>query len=135
MTQEQTFASIEKLTEAVGKLTRDITEIKGQLLTKEEIIKNLRSQISENSEVVKTIHKLALSIELHSQKVEHLAEKMETRINLLEERQGKQGERIGVLEQKPYKKVAERWDGIVKQVVGLIIAAGFGWLIAWLSNR
>jgi chromosome segregation ATPase len=88
----------------------------------EERIKSAHRRIDEIDRIIDGIHKLASNVESLAMQVKMLTESVEHNIARLEGSLHEHGERIGALESKP----AKRWDGIVSQIITLIVAAVFG---------
>lgn len=109
----------QQLSNRVLQNARDISAIR-------ESTKSAHKRIDENDRITDGIHKLASNVEALALQVKMLTESLENSVSRLEAGQKAQGERIGALEREP----ATKWKDLVKQVIGLIVAAVAGVIIA-----
>lgn len=115
-----------------------------------ESLKSAHKRIDENDRITEGIYNLASSVEALTVQVTNLAQKMENSVTELKTGQRAQGERIGALERVTInierlekslekfgdkvaaieKKPAARWESLVGQVIGLVVAALVGFVLS-----
>ena len=109
-------------------VTKQLLKNTQKIAAHDEILKYIQHRLDENDRITEGIHKLASNVESLTLQVKLLTESMETSISRLETGQRSQGERIGALENAP----GTRWKDLTKQVIGLVVAAAVGLLLAKL---
>ncbi len=91
-----------------------------------ENLKSAHKRIDENDSVTKGIHELSTSIAAIAVELRALVTRYDTSFERIEAGQKSQGERIGALEKKP----AMRWEALVTQLIGLLVAAVAGGMLS-----
>ncbi len=109
----------EQITERMLALTEELAAVK-------ESTKSAHKRIDENDRITEGIHEIASSVQALAVQVKLLADKMDENVDSLKGSIKSQGERIGKLEQEP----ADRWKSLVSQVIGLVVAAVAGVVLA-----
>ena len=101
--------------EQMDKMEQTLISIERRLAAQEEQIKGALKRIDEQSALTESVHKLATSVELLTQKQTTIGEKVDLISKDVED-----------LKQKPVKK----WDDIVKTVVTVLLTAGITFILA-----
>ena len=96
-------------------LARENGDIKQKLATHDERIGNLGEKVEAMEAEQKEQRRLLVVIE-----------RIATGLDTVKEKVDDIGRRVCNIEEKP----AKRWDTLVSQIIGLIIAAGFGYLVS-----
>ena len=99
----------------VAQLETVVSGIDKHLAALSEQMKAAFHRIDEQKQLAESVHKLALSVSEQTGELKQMRKDMETMRNDVDE-----------LKSKP----AKRWEAIAGQIVGLIVAAGFGALIS-----
>ena len=119
------------------KLTEKLADVREKQVFVEGEIKSIIMRLDRHEDLTLGIHKIASNVESLTTQVKHLAERLDRNVTTLhsrvDENEAKndtrfkeQGERLGELERKP----AKRFDGIVTQIIGLVVALIFGLVVA-----
>ena len=115
-----------------------------------ESVKSAHKRLDENDRITEGIHRLAANVEGLAQQVKLMTVKWEENVGRLETSIKSQGERIGSVERRisevgrqekqienAVKRIdaierepAERWKGLVKQLIALAVAALFGAIVS-----
>ena len=82
------------------------------------------------TELTAGIYENTSSVRELSTRIGALSDKVEDSIKELKAGQRSQGERIGALEAKP----AKRWEAVVGQIIGLVVAAVVGGMVSQVMN-
>jgi len=103
-------------------LTREIGEIKPLLSRVEEKVSNCCERLETVEAEQKEQRRLLVAVERIANGMDNLREK----VSGLDDKVDKVGCRVEAIEQKP----AKRWEALVSQIIGLAVAAGFGYLLS-----
>lgn len=101
MTEQHILDSLNENSKAIKSLSDSVTDLKILAAAQTETIKTLDQRLSENDEVVKSVYRLATSVEVYATKVESLTDKMETRMCSIESIQTRHTGKIDILEKRP----------------------------------
>lgn len=131
-----------------------INQLAGEIIRLNESLKSAHKRIDENDKLTEAIHDIALSVQSLANQVEHLTDKLDETVESMRGNLKAHGERIGTLElinqaddalrvttkaletrlDKLEKEPAENYKSIIKQVIGIVIAAVIGAVIAYLTK-
>lgn len=109
----------EQVTGKMLALTEELASVKAST-------KSAHKRIDENDRITNGIHEIAASVQSLAIQVKLLTEKMDESIGQVQAGLKSQGERIGALEKEP----ADKWKNMIAQVIGLVVAAAVGCVIA-----
>ncbi len=103
------------MTMTTQELTREIGEIKPKLAAHEERLDNISGKVEsldaeqkDQRRVLAVIERIAVGLDNVKEKVDDI------------------GRRVCNIEEKP----AKRWEGLVGQIIGLLVAAACGYLLS-----
>ncbi len=114
----------EQITERMLALSEEMAAVR-------ESTKSAHRRIDENDRITAGIHEIAASVQSLALQVKLLTDKMDESVEGLKGSIKSQGERIGLLEKEP----AQKWKGLVKQVVEILVAAVVGGAVGFFVKN
>ena len=111
-------------------VTGKVLELSEELASVRESIKSAHRRSDDNDRITAGIHKIAASVQALALQVKLLTDKMDESVENLKGSIKNQGERIGALEKEP----AQKWKGLVKQVIEIAVAAAVGAALAIITG-
>ena len=105
-------------------------ELTERLIAVEEKMKVVNHRLDDVEKITDSIHQIAVSVEKLTVQVGHLTDRLDDSLDDIKAGQRSQGERIGALEAKP----AKRWEAVVGQIIGLVVAAVVGGFLVQFTN-
>ena len=105
----------QELSKEIGEIKPIVAQIKERVAAYGTRLDTVEAEQKEQRRLLVAVERLANATETIKENVHDLNEKLD-----------KFGCRVDEIEQKP----AKRWDTLVSQIIGLIVAAGFGYLLS-----
>ena len=143
VTDDQIFERLHVNAETLVEHSKALADLNGQIIIlnkhtevlEKQVQTVLDRQLQTGDESIKVIHELTINMAVFTQKVEHLTEEMNSRMFNIEEKQSRQDMVVGELRERLGKKLEERWDKIVMQVILTIVGIGVVGLLAYLGLK
>ncbi len=112
-------------------ITGKMLDLSEELASVRENIKSAHKRIDDNDRITAGIHEIAASVQSLALQVKLLTDKMDESVENLKGSIRSQGEHIGALEKEP----AQKWKGLVKQVIEILVAAAVGAALAVITGK